>query len=171
MAQDVLGPLLVQMLNCAKSHLSDPVGRVVVMPGNSVVYDDCCAGQLWIRIISIVGASALSQPAMQPCAPLYQIRCGLGVVRCAHTVNDQGKPPTPAEMAADAFQTYRDRADLTETIACCYGAILDTRGDSSPKSLRIEDWLPTAADVCVGGEITFTFNHILCAPCDDTECF
>lgn len=163
MATDRLGPILAAMLSCAENHLSEPVGRVVIMPGNTVVYDDCCEGQLWARIISIVGASGLARPAMQPCLPLYQVRVGLGVVRCAHTVNDQGRPPTPAEMAADAFQTFRDRADLVEAIVCCIDDLAEV------ETLRIEDWLPSGADTCVGGEITITFNHVLCTPCPE-EC-
>ena len=121
MAVEVLGPFLAQWLVCVEESLTKPVGRALVMPGNSVVWDDCCQGQLWIRIVSIVGSSALSKPAMQPCAPVYRVRVGIGVIRCAHTVDDNGQIPTPAQMTADAFQTFQDRAAFMAAINCCIG--------------------------------------------------
>lgn len=167
MATEVLGPLLAGWLAAVEARLTAPVGRATIMPGNSIVEDDCCEGQLHIRIVSIVGASALSRPAMQPCLPLYQVRVGIGVTRCAHTVDDAGNAPTPAEMAADALQTYQDRADIVEAIVCDIWP--EIRDHAGLATLRIEDWLPTTVQGgCVGGEITLTFGHILCTPCEET---
>ena len=166
MAVDYLGPMMSAWLMCVKDHLSKPVGRALVMPGNSVVWDDCCDGQLWVRIISIVGVSNLSNQATQPCNPLYQVRVGIGVLRCAHTVDDAGRIPTPAQMTADAFQTYQDRADMVEAIVCCISPLVEE--DHRMGTLRIEDWLPLGVDGgCVGGEITVTVNSILCTPCEE----
>lgn len=168
MADEVLGPLLAKWLTAAEKRLEKKPGRATVMPGNNVVWDDCCDGTLWIRIISIVGSSAMSRPATQPCYPLYQVRLGLGVIRCAHTVDDNGVAPTPGEMASDAFQTFRDRRDLVQTIVCDIAPDVESRGDM--QALRIEDWLPQGPQGgCVGGEITLTFSHILCTDCPEED--
>jgi hypothetical protein len=168
-ATDPLSPLLPNWIECISDHLTTPVERVTMMPGSDIVWDVCdCGGQLWIRVVSIVGAAALSEPAGQPCAGMYQIRCGIGIVRCAHTVDDEGNPPTPAEMTADALQTFQDRADIIQGILCCIAPCIDE--DYSMGTLRIEDWLPVGPQGgCVGGEVTITFNQVLCAPCPEED--
>lgn len=164
MAQNRLAPIVAQVLALAETHLTVPVGRATVMPGNTVVQDDCCDGQLWVRVVSIVGVSGLSQPASQPCTRLYQVRLGIGVDRCAHTVNDQGIPPTPGEMTADAFQTYQDQADLVEAWVCSIFPYLMNL--NSAGAAKMEDWLPRPVDGgCVGGELDITFNWVMCTPC------
>jgi hypothetical protein len=165
-AYEPLGPLLAAVLDCAARSLSLGVARALVMPGNSVVHDDCCEGQLWTRVVSVVGASALAVPAMQPCLPLYQVRFGVGVLRCAHTVDDDGNAPTPAEMTADAFQSFQDRADLVRALTCCVPDLEAVK--PYKKSMKIEDWLPgTIQGGCLDSEITFTLNMPLCPGCDE----
>ena len=162
MAQDRLGSLMALMLGCAERHLSRPVGLATVVPGNAVVWDDCCNGQLWTRIISIAGASTSLKASGSPCLPLYQVRVGMGVIRCAFTVDEQGVPPSAAQMTADAFQTYQDLTDLVEAINCCI------RPTEAIETLRIGDWSPLGPNGgCVGGELTLTFNHALCTPCEE----
>lgn len=168
MADERLKPLLGAMLEGARVSLTNPASRVLVMPGASVVEDDCCqgGGTLYIRVISIVGVSGLSRPASQPCNPLYQVRCGIGTRRCAHTLNDAGVPPSPAEMTADAFSILQDRADIMEAFSCHIAPLFTDRNDLG--ALRIEDWLPTNIDGgCMGCEVTFTFNQVLCTPCTE----
>lgn len=164
MAVDVLGPLLPKWVSKIATHLTLPAGRVVVQPGNSVVWDDCCDGLLYIRVVSIEGSTSLSDPQTQPCDPVYRIRVGIGLVRCIHTVSDEGVPPTPGEMTADALQGLQDRADLTEGILCEIAPEIAEWMDGG--ALRIEQWLPTTAQGgCVGGEVTITFKQALCTPC------
>lgn len=160
---DVIGPHLAALLECVRKNLSCTVGRVVVMPGNMIVEDDCCEGQLHVRLVSVVGSSAMTNPRIQPCAPLYQCRVGIGVTRCAHVVSDAGIAPTPAEMTADAFQTYQDMIDIVQAVNCCFAAY------ESVGALRIEEWLPTPVSTCVGGEVTITFSLNLCQPCPPTD--
>lgn len=166
MADERLGPIISAMLECARVSLTNPVNRVLVMPGSTVVDDDCCegGGQLFIRVVSIVGASGLAQPDSQPCTPLYKIRCAIGTRRCAHTVSDAGVPPSAAEMTADAFSVLQDRADIMEAFSCCIAPMFPDRYDIG--ALRIEDWLPSPVlGGCIGCEITFTFSQVLCNPC------
>lgn len=170
MAHEPIGPLLAQWVEATRGHLTNRVNRTLVMPGASVVEDDCCegGGQLHIRVISIVGVGALSNPNSQPCNPLYQVRVGLGTRRCAHTVDDNGVPPSPAEMTADALLLLQDRADLMEAIVCSIAPTFHDRNDIA--TLRIEDWLPSnILGGCMGTEITFTFNQVLCAPCPEED--
>ena len=151
------------MLDAVETHLTQPITRSVVMPGNTIVEDTPC-GQLHVRLISIVGSSGLSKPSMQPCLPLYQVRIGVGVARCAHVVDDGGNPPTPGEMAYDAFQTFQDRADIVEALVCTISQFEEVN------TLRIEDWLPSGPQGgVVSGEQTFTFNHVLCTPCPEED--
>jgi hypothetical protein len=168
LADEPLFPVLAAMLECARVSLSKPATRVTMLPGSSVVEDDCCenGGQLYLRVISIVGASGLRVPASQPCVPLYQIRCAIGTSRCVHTVDDQGKPPTPAEMTADVKQSLQDRADIMKAFSCCIGPLVDERMDMG--GLVIEDWTPSPAmGGCLTTEVVFHFQQVLCLPCDE----
>lgn len=166
MAAELLGPRLARWLEIVESHLTYPVGRAVIMPGNSVVWDNCCDGQLHIRVISVVGSGALSRPAGQRCVPLFQVRIGIGVTRCAHTVDDSGDIPTPAQMTADAFQTFQDRADIVAALTCQISD--EFENDNTLGGLQIGDWLPTAVQGgCVGGEVTVVYNQNMCTPCAD----
>lgn len=165
-AYEPLAPITSAILDCVVRSLSKQVGRALVMPGNSIVHDDCCDGQAWVRVISVVGSSALSNPAMQPCLPLYQVRLGIGVARCAHTIDDDGLAPTPAEMTADAFQTFQDRADIVRALICCVPEIELMK--PFLKTIRVEDWLPdTISGGCLGSEISMTFSMDLCSNCND----
>jgi hypothetical protein len=162
MAQDWLGPLLSSMLECAETHLTVPVGRSTIMPGASVVWDDCCEGQLWVQLKGITATVLSTTASGEPCVQFYQHQIGIGVIRCAYVVDDSGVIPTPAEMASDAFKTFRDRADLIEAVVCC---ITDME---QVDSLRISSWTPLGPrGGCVGGELALSFNQVLCTPCPE----
>jgi hypothetical protein len=171
MAYDAIGPLLEEFLGLVEPHLTKPVSRAVLMPGNRVIEDECgdcegIGGQLHVRLISIVGSSSMANPRLQPCAQYYQIRVAIGTRRCVHTIDDQGNPPYPAEMIADVKTMMQDRADIMEAIVCDIAPLLAERGDTSHKTVRIEDWLPSATGGgCQGGEVTMIFTHILCTEC------
>lgn len=160
--EENLRPILDSILNHVCSSLTVPVGRAHLAPGNNVAWDDCCNGQLYVRVVSIIGESSLSKPAMQPCAQIYQMRVAIGVMRCAHTVNDQGIPPTVEELNCDTYDTLRDRFDVMKALVCRVPGI---RGVSA---LRIEDWmLQGPQGGCVGGEITIRFNVDACVTCEE----
>lgn len=159
-AVSIIGPGMTVLLDTIEAGLRTPVARKLVMPGNQVVWDDCCEGQLAVRVVSLVGSTAMAKPAMQPCAPLWQVRAGISVMRCAHVVNDQGNAPTAAQMTADAFTTYRDFEDIVQALSCDFAA------NEWVFTLRIEQWLPTPVEGgCMGGEVTATFQMSLCQPC------
>jgi hypothetical protein len=162
MAEDLVGPLALGVLNCVKERLRYPVGLAHLAPGNNVAWDDCCNGQLWVRVISVVGASSMSNPRLQPCALQFQVRLGVGVIRCAAVINDQGVPPSAQQMTNDTLMMLVDRTDVMQALICC---VPNIPGLNS-QTLRIEDWLPQGPQGgCVGGEITITFTIGGCADC------
>lgn len=170
MAYDAIGPLLESMLNVIQPHLTAPVNRAVLMPGNLIIEDDCCesGGQLHVQLVSIVGASALSNPRLMPCAQMYQVRVKIGTRRCVHTLSDQGTPPLPIDMIRDVKAMMQDRADIMEAIICSVLPLLEADPAAGEKSLRIEDWLPSnTGGGCQGGDITITFSHLLCTDCPE----
>lgn len=153
MADEPLGPILLEILTCAQENLTNPVALVTITPGNTVAWDDCCEGELWARVVSVVGASSMSNPRLQPCAATWQVRFEVGVIRCAHVVDDAGNIPTAAQMTADALATYQDRADLTYALMCCVPGI------PGIQDLQVGDWLPQGPEGgCVGGTLTSTFT-------------
>lgn len=160
---DVVGPALNLLLDTAEARLvecSRPVGTVTLMPGNTVVWDDCCAGggQLWVRLISLVPFPNGSQPCD---VSSLQVRAGIGVVRCMHGLDDDGNPPTPAAMTGDTLGTTAD-ADL----------LLQAVQEWSPppsvarKTLVLETGVPLGPEgLCGGFEWTFSFKTLLCKGC------
>src|SRR5262245_23066536 len=96
---DRMGPLLAEILDCGESNLTNPVALAVIPPGNTVAWDQCCDGELWVRLVSLVGSPALSQPRRQPCQAIYQARIEVGVIRCAHVIDDSGAAPSAEEMS------------------------------------------------------------------------
>lgn len=154
---DVFGPAMTSMLALATAELTTPVGRTAVYPGAEVAWDDCCDGQLWMRIADL--APAGNQP-VQPCGVLlWAATLGLGILRCVSTLDDQGNAPTPAELNADSVQMGVDRAELLATIQCGFVALAE--------KITIVRWLPIGpGGGCAGGE--WTFRALFTASCDCT---
>lgn len=138
----------------AKNNVAH-VGIATVEPGNTVAEDDCCEGKLWVRLVSLVGAPAMSRPGGHRCALMFQARIALGIARCAHTVDDQGHPPSPDDMSADAYATFKDMQDLLRVLQFLIPEI------KGVETLKIEQWLPTGpSGGCVSGEWVATFNYL-----------
>lgn len=155
-----LGVIMKAMLTCAEDALTEPVNLAYVAPGNSVSWDDCC-GQLWTRVISIVAAPAMAKQAISQCVQMYQVRVGIGTIRCMNSLDDVGNFPTSEVVSYDAFREYRDMADLRKAMICCIPEI------PGVETWRIEQWLPSGPDGgCGGGEWTATFNYNMqCIDC------
>ena len=163
MAVDTLTPLLHTFLTCAENSLTEPVGRSFVAPGLEVAFDDCCDGQLWVRVVSIVpspspGASYGSRSVQGGACGvlLWEVQLAVGTVRCAATVDDQGNAPPAQNLTLDAELMLQDRADLEEAIRCCMS--------EQATRLQIIRWDPLGPQGgCVGGEWQFTTILELCA--------
>lgn len=148
---------LTGLLDCAETALGETAAgvpdRVFVNPGGPAPWDNCCdlGGQLWVRVIS----SAPSGDNTGPC-PYLVTRVGLGVVRCAHSVDDRGRPPTVEQVTADASTMVCDMSALFSALCGC------------DDGWRVESWSPLGAQGgCVGGEWTLRTDAAL--KCPDTS--
>lgn len=153
-----LDAVLLAVLSDAALALDDagvPADRIVVTAGATTPWDNCCenGGQVYIRLdrlneTAAPGAPFPARPARNTdCPALYAAQAALGVVRCAHTVDDDGAAPSAAEESADALATIHDAGILR-------GVIL-----GAPEAHRqimkaaLGDWTPVGAQGgCVGGE-------------------
>lgn len=172
---DLLGPLMARLLECADDALTscgDPTGLVHLAPGAEVAYDNCCEGegQLWVRAVNVFPTGGPRVPfpqvdAQQQCGvSALGVRLGVGVIRCAHTLDDGAEPPTAEEMTSDALQTTSDMQILLGAIRCCF-----TEQVNGPAP-KIEQWLPTGPrGGCVGGEWTLIVPLDVCGCLPDGE--
>jgi len=151
MSLDLIGPMMSAMLSHAAAALTPPVARVALYPGGSIAFDDCCTGQVWVRLISIApatGQRTTSYTTILPCGvTMWIVEVGIGVLRCAATIDDFGRAPSPAALTADTLQMTQDQADLSMAIQCEMTQI--------PQLERLSpvSWLPLGPDGgCLGGE-------------------
>lgn len=170
---DPLHPALGDILDCLLAALADHDARVCrsfIAPGLTVPWDDCCPdcggaeGQAWVGVgpagMFPAGPFPSQDTSPQRCAPHeYAAEVVVGVLRCAHTVDDQGHPPTAVQVTADAAKVHRDAAIVRDALLCCYAADLD------PGEFRLGAWAPLGPQGgCVGGQWTATIRLPAC-PC------
>jgi hypothetical protein len=162
---DNVAPAMQSLLDAVNAKLIEcerPVGLVTLAPGNTVSWDNCCAaseggGELWVRLVSL-----LPQPQQSQTCDIthYQVRLGVGIVRCMHGVDEEGFP-TAAEMIEDTLGMTRD-ADI---------ALMAIRGWENPvtiptKTIRVEQGLPLGPQgYCGGFEWTLVFSLLLAGGC------
>jgi hypothetical protein len=154
-AVNLVQPHLDYALACASTALAaNPPGRAFVAPGQEVAWDDCCDGQLHVRLISLGPDNALQtrKASGQPCGPEFWIATiGLGIVRCAHTVDDEGNAPTPGQISSDANDMTGDLTALLDAITCCI------------RPTSITGWTPVGPlGGCHGGEWVYTVRIPAC---------
>lgn len=164
---DLLGPTMGALLDCAEDALIEngrPAALVHLVPGLQVAWDNCCEGegQLWVRVLQVypTGGPAAPFPQQdvgQSCGVAHLAAVlGVGVVRCVHTLDDQGDPPTGQEMTGDALGMTADMAILLGAIECCF--IADRR-----PTPRVGVWTPQGAQGgCGGGEWQLTVGVSAC---------
>lgn len=144
-----LGPALGLMLDAANLAVAadPPLGRVHLATGTPA-WDDCCSGQLWLRVVSQVPAALGGRATAPNCGvPAWTVTFGLGLLRCAQTVRDDGSAPPPAALTAEALQVATDAATLCRVIECDWTKI------SGLERITPTVWTPLGPDGgCVGGE-------------------
>jgi hypothetical protein len=157
MATDALGPALMLFLASAEAALDTPVGRAALYPGAEVAWDDCCDGQLWIRVINQLPNSGVRNASGQPCGvATWTVTLGLGVLRCAASIDDQGRAPAAADLTANTLAMLADQAALSEAIQCAITPAVE--------KLVVLRWDPIGpSGGCVGGEWQFTVTLMNCA--------
>lgn len=149
--EHIIAPIIAE----AEKALNPTPGRIMrLVPGEAAEWDDCCEGQLWGRLVAVQPISDQQRQANRPC-PItgYVATLELGVIRCVHTVDDNGHAPAPKEIEMDGLQTVRDMETLANVLACA-----DVRS--------INQWLPLGASGgCGGGMWLFTVRLDNCANC------
>jgi hypothetical protein len=120
------------LLDCAVVTLDEanaPVCRAFLAPGSLPSFDNCCLcgngnaeGQLWVALVQ---SNPVNPFYGSPCARDFTITYRMGITRCAHTLDDMGNPPTPAQLDEDAAKIYRDRALLIKAVTCCFANEFD----------------------------------------------
>jgi len=146
---DRFGPVLEALLACADAALTDcgvPAGRVSLSPGSLVAWDDCCDGQLWVRIVGVTPLQTV------PCAyTSLNLQVGVGIIRCVHVLTDNGDAPTPEELTADTLLGTKDASILLNAITCCELPGVNNRG------IRVTNGTPLGAQGgCAGWEWLMT---------------
>lgn len=147
----------------AREALSPRPSRVIeIAPGAEVAWDDCCAGQVWTRLVQIVPSPVGLQTgalgrAMHACQmPFLQATVELGVLRCAATLDDAGRAPSAREISRDGAQGIRDMSALLGVLRC------------SDDVAQLGAWTPVGPNGgCVGGFWTVQMLLSNCIGCSE----
>jgi hypothetical protein len=141
---------LQRWLDCATEALDPPVGRSFIAPGLEVAWDDCCDGQVWVRLLQLIPLDQFNtrKASGHNCAvDVWEITAAVGVVRCVHSLNDDGQAPPPDAITLDGVQMAEDMQALMGAIQCCI----------QPGSFV--RWNPTGpSGGCAGGEWQFVIR-------------
>lgn len=159
---DVLGPAMQAILDCTEAAF-DADGRGVahthLAPGAEVPDDWCdCGGMLYVRVITIVpNGQEANCPPISLTATL-----GVGVIRCAAVLDDNGNPPPDAVLTAEALAMTRDAAIIYGALVCCVDD-----PDIIPKKINrrptIGPWNPQGPlGGCARGEWSLAVNLDVC---------
>jgi len=148
-----IGPILSELLGCAEAALDPPVARAYIAPGNTVAWDDCCNGQVWVRLLFLESLALAKMGAthMDPCGLVWTATFGIGVLRCSSTIDDRGEIASADALSNEALQMLADEAALCQAIYCCNVAPLNR--------YELTRWDPLGPEGgCVGGEWTMTMQ-------------
>lgn len=149
---DLIGPVLEQALDVAVAALDPPPARACLYPGAEVAWDDCDCGQAWVRLVLVEpwfgDGNRQRVSAYGPCGPLkWAVTLGVGVLRCAATVDDSGHAPEPSVLTSETLAMTRDMTDLSKAITCDFPTV---RGLDR---VQVTRWEPLGPDgLCAGGE-------------------
>lgn len=113
------------LLAAVDLEMRHDTGVQFLAPGEQVAWDNCCedngvGGQLWVRCISVSPGWPKNDTEQKCGVRLATATLGVGVVRCAHTLDDQGNPPTGEEMTSDAVKLMEDMEDMFSGIVTNY---------------------------------------------------
>lgn len=147
-----LSKVLDDVLAGVREDLTDPVARATVSPGGQVAWDDCCSGQLWVRLIGVEPKS--SAPG---CGVDYaRVSLGVGTVRCAHTVDDLGRPPTQRQITSDGHEMVQDVNDIMSSL-------MQMTSPFDERPFTLNQWIPLGPNGgCHGGEWRVTVDLGVC---------
>jgi hypothetical protein len=157
--------ILQGFLSVANTALTDagrPPGRAELTPGLRPAWDDCCDGQLYLRVIEVYPTAGQNAPFPQidasqrgaaggQCAIHgLAVHIGLGIIRCAATVREDGTAPSPEEVSADARLMLQDMDTLLDVLLCKAPQEEFYKG---VEGLKMDRWMPQGVEGgCAGGE-------------------
>lgn len=135
------------VLEDVAGYLGDRAERHVIQPGEEVAWDDCCDGQLAVRLIS-VNPAPQGAPGARPCPPAgWNVTLGVSMVRCVASLKDDGEPPSAEEITQDGIDVVGDMTLIQIAIDCV------TRARPEVQRLELLGWTPLGpAGGCAGGE-------------------
>jgi hypothetical protein len=98
-----------------------------ILPGAEVALDysgDCgegICGMAWVRLIAVYPSTVVGTPNELPgnCSSLIGMDVELGIMRCISQPADDGTPPDPADLQADAALQVADLMALRKAAFCC----------------------------------------------------
>lgn len=124
--------------------LSNAVSNAYVAPGAEVAWDECCAGHLYVRTVTVAPVFGPAAADGNHCSIRYWLATfALGTLRCVEVVDDRGRGPRPYDLTADAAVLHQDMADL--------GMFLTSQTNASDM-----EWSAQGPEGgCVSGEWTF----------------
>lgn len=96
-------------------------GRIFIQPGGDVAWDDCCNGQLWVRVIeSLPKMAAQARSAVDPRCLLrgWQLRVGIGHLHCVSTLDDQGRAPAANWLTTEASEVLTTAWAIQKALLC-----------------------------------------------------
>lgn len=152
------GTVMSQILESLQQRLIEdgrPCERVSLYPGTQEVWDMGSAkGQLYLRHVQTFPTTNFPYQQFQPVGnAVYTpnaVRLAAGILRCGSTIDDNGNPPTPEQINADAL----DEAD--DTIALIRFFYNDLRNIEGIKAQHFASVDPKpAAGMMHGVEMTF----------------
>lgn len=137
-------------------------GRVYLAPGAEIAWDACCGddgeagGQLYLRVDNIWPSGSPFPEQLrkvQPCVvPMLAVPVSVGIVRCAHTMDDWGNPPSPEELTGDALALLEDATLIWE-------GLQNLRDVPGVASVQIGQWSPDGPlGGCASGEWSLTLG-------------
>lgn len=101
------------LLKGGATALSNAVSNAYVAPGAEVAWDECCAGHLYVRTVSVTPVFGPTAMDGDHCSIRYWLATfALGTLRCVEVVDDRGRGPRPYDLTADAAVLLQDMADL-----------------------------------------------------------
>lgn len=164
---------LLTAVEDALAAVDRPVLRAFVAPGAAAPWDNCCQagageGQAWVAVERRYPTDPfpVEDVAASPCAPTeFAAALAVGVLRCAHTVDDQGRAPLASDVHADAAKVQADADTVLEAIVCGFAAELD-----DPAGWLLGGWEPLGpSGGCVGGLWRLTVTAPACRCPDPLE--
>lgn len=108
-----------------------PVNRVCHMVPGEIAWDECDCGQLAQSVTSITPTNNFPQSAADTqataCGPqLVVVAVTLSLTRCVPVMDDQGNPPSCADLATSARYLEDDRWTVRTTVGCFLRQLYNT---------------------------------------------